>query len=253
MPIESESEFRDFYLLLGIKITATQSEIKAAYRNGVRQYHPDFNPNDPHAEEITKQLNEAKEVLFDPDKREAYDRLYQEHLRKRTPKRKPERIKYELATRITLKQAYYGLEKLIASADFEIQVKIPAGVDTGDQLHIRLEHSDLYLTIEVLPDPLIRREGLDLFCDVSIDVFTAMLGGDVIVRFFEEEFIMHVPSGTPSDQPVRIRKKGMVSADIPRERGNLYLRLLIQIPKDIYGERLRKVEELAELFRKSDR
>src|ERR1700719_4839873 len=66
---------RDYYELLGVARTASGEEIKRAYRKLAVKFHPDKNPDDPHAEEKFKELGEAYDVLMDGDKRAAYDRF----------------------------------------------------------------------------------------------------------------------------------------------------------------------------------
>src|SRR6187402_3239025 len=66
-------EFIDYYKVLGLDKNATEDEIKKAYRKLARKHHPDLNPNDKEAEKKFKQINEANEVLSDPEKRKKYD------------------------------------------------------------------------------------------------------------------------------------------------------------------------------------
>src|ERR671928_342747 len=66
-------DFIDYYQILGVNKNATEDEIKKAYRKLARKYHPDLNPNDKEANKTFQQLNEANEVLSDPEKRKKYD------------------------------------------------------------------------------------------------------------------------------------------------------------------------------------
>src|SRR6476469_9912168 len=70
--------FVDYYKTLGVEKTATEEEIKKAYRKLARKFHPDLNPNDAEANKKFQQINEANEVLSDPEKRKKYDE-YGEH------------------------------------------------------------------------------------------------------------------------------------------------------------------------------
>src|SRR5438067_13166057 len=69
------TEKRDYYEVLGVERSATEEEVKRAYRKLAVKFHPDKNPDDPHAEEKFKELGEAYDVLMDPNKRASYDQF----------------------------------------------------------------------------------------------------------------------------------------------------------------------------------
>lgn len=87
MPVE----FKDYYAVLGIARTADQTEIKRAFRENARKFHPDVNRSDPRAEERFKDTNEAYEVLSDPEKRARYDRFGRDWQRYRETRRTQDR------------------------------------------------------------------------------------------------------------------------------------------------------------------
>ena len=69
------AEKRDYYEVLGVDKNASEDEIKRAYKKLARKYHPDMNPGDKEAEEKFKEINEANEVLSDPEKKASYDQF----------------------------------------------------------------------------------------------------------------------------------------------------------------------------------
>lgn len=71
------TDFKDYYAILGVSKTASQEEIKQAFRKLARKYHPDVNPGNKQAEARFKEINEAYEVVSDPDKRKKYDQFGQ--------------------------------------------------------------------------------------------------------------------------------------------------------------------------------
>ncbi len=71
------TDFKDYYAILEVSKTATPEEIKRAYRKLARKYHPDLNPDSKDAEEKFKDINEANEILSDPEKRQKYDQFGQ--------------------------------------------------------------------------------------------------------------------------------------------------------------------------------
>src|SRR5947209_2475082 len=72
-------DYKDYYKILGVDKNASQKDIQKAYRKLARQHHPDVNPGDKNAEEKFKEINEANEVLSDPEKRKRYDELDRYH------------------------------------------------------------------------------------------------------------------------------------------------------------------------------
>src|SRR5216684_2727989 len=68
-------DYKDYYKILGVSKDASEKDIKQAYRKLARKYHPDVNPDNKEAEEKFKEINEANEVLSDPEKRQKYDEM----------------------------------------------------------------------------------------------------------------------------------------------------------------------------------
>jgi molecular chaperone DnaJ len=134
-----------------------------------------------------------------------------------------------------------------------IKIKVPAGIAHGSRLRSSRngeagvrggEQGDLYIVIHVKEHPVFQREDDNLFCEVPISFATAALGGEVPVPTLEGKASLRVPAGTQSGQSFRLRGKGVVHVN-SRERGDLYAKLLVEVPSHLNSEQRQKLEEFA--------
>lgn len=302
-------EYKDYYKILGVEKTASQKEIKKAYRRLARKYHPDVNPGDKTAEARFKDINEAHEVLSDPEKRRKYDQLganwqqwqrtggdprgfdwsqwfaggqpgggrvhveyadlgdlfggsggFSEFFRnifggmggsqysQRPRSRRGQDLEHTVE--VTLEEAYSGTKRTFQMDSQRIEVKIPPGVDTGSRVRIAGKGGpgvgggpggDLYLHISVLPHKDFERNGDDLYCEVPVNLYTAVLGGEVAVPTLKGQVMLKIPPETQSSKRFRLKGLGMPNLKDPKVTGDLYAEVKIVLP-----ERLSKQEK--ELF-----
>jgi curved DNA-binding protein len=282
----------DYYNTLGVNRTATQDEIKKAFRKQAKKYHPDANPDNPEAERRFKELNEAYEVLGDTKKREQYDmfgnsfnqpggfrtqgtggaqvnpdemadflssffggfgtastrgqqgagRTY-----RTTQMNQPRQQGVEQPVTISLRDAYEGKIQLVGINGVQKRVTIPPGVDTGAKIPVLNEGgraSDVFLVVEVAPDSQFERKGDDLYMDVTVDLFTALLGGSVKVQTMTNAVNLTIPPGTQSGRKFRLTGKGMPALNRSEQFGNLYARAMITIPDKLTDGQKKLVEDL---------
>jgi len=310
-------EYKDYYKILGVDRNATTQEIKRAYRRLARKYHPDVNPGDKAAEERFKEINEAYEVLSDPEKRRKYDQLgasWQQWQRMGGDPRgfdwsqwfsgAPGQVHVEYAdlgdlfgeglggfsdffqaifggmgrrpgtrrtwtyaqrgqdveqtVEISLEEAFRGTTRIIEKNGRRLEVKIPPGVDTGSRVRVAGEGGpgigggpagDLYLRIKVRPHPVFTRQGDDLRCEVPVDLYTAVLGGEVRVPTLNGDVMLKVPPGTQGGRTFRLRGKGMPNLRNPQRRGDLYAKVRIRVPTNLSSREKELFQELARLRR----
>lgn len=297
-------EYKDYYKVLGVSKSADQDEIKKAFRKLARQHHPDANKGDKKSEEKFKEINEAYEVLGDPEKRKTYDQLgsnfreYQRaggqagdydwsqwmrggqagntdssgHSRRsafeedlnfsdfiqqvfsgasgqnvRAPR------DFEQGVEISLEEAYHGTTRVLQkSGQPDLEVKIPRGVKTGSKVRVRGQGGknargqagDLYLVVEVMPNADYERKEDDLYRDVAVDAFTAMLGGETSVQTLAGTIAVKIPAGTSSGRRIRLRGRGMPKLNRD-EFGDLYLRVMVSVPHDLSGDEREQIEKMA--------
>ncbi len=298
-------DYKDYYKILGVSKSADQDEIKKAFRKLARQHHPDANKGDKKSEETFKEINEAYEVLSDPEKRKMYDRLcsnfrdyqraggnandydwsqwtqgaagtggagagrgrrgpFEENLdfgdfiqqmftggagaqNVRAPR------DFEQGVEITLEEAYHGTTRVLQkSGQPDLEVKIPRGVKSGSKVRVRGQGGknakgqagDLYLVVEVQPHADYERKDDDLYRDVTVDAFTAMLGGEASVETLAGTIALKVPSGTSSGRRIRLRGRGMPKLN-GEEFGDLYLRVMVSVPHDLSDDERHALEKMA--------
>jgi molecular chaperone DnaJ len=141
-----------------------------------------------------------------------------------------------------------------------LTVKIPAGVDEGSRIRLAGKGAalspggptgDLYLVIRVQPHPMLSRKGLDLYLDVPITVGEAIAGANITVPTPGGEVKLKIPAGSQSGQTLRLKGKGVTEASgtntKTRTTGDLYVKLMIQVPKNS-GERVREAAELLDHY-----
>jgi len=233
--------FIDYYQVLGVPKTASEKEIKDAYRKLARKLHPDLNPNDTEANKKFQQLNEANEVLSDPEKRKKYDKYgenwqhgeeYEKYQREQQQSRQSHAYTggqassfegfgdedfsdffqsmfgqggrpaggrqakfrgqdFNAELHLNLRDVAESRKQTLTVNGKNIRLTIPAGVENGQTIKIAGHGGpganggpagDLYITFVIADDPHFKRNGSDLYANASLDLYTAVLGGEVTIE-----------------------------------------------------------------------
>jgi curved DNA-binding protein len=160
---------------------------------------------------------------------------------------------FEHPVRISFDEAFHGTRRIFQIDERRLEATLPAGVRTGSRVRLSGQGGpgagggpggDLYLVIEVEPDTRFERRGDDLYSDVSVDFYRAVLGGEVRVPTPDGAVALRVPPRTQSGQTFRLRGKGMPVLG-GAGRGDLYARIRIGLPEDLTDEELEGLRELA--------
>lgn len=307
--------FKDYYEILGISKSASQDDIKKAYRKLAMKYHPDHNAGDKNAEEKFKEITEANEVLSDPEKRKKYDTLganwkqYQSagsgfdnfysqfgggnrggqsyefsgnindlfgnvsgfsdffesffgggssfgrSRRGQASQRKG--ADYEATLYITLEEAFDGNTKLVSVGGKKIKININPGTRDGKKLRLKGlgqvgsnggAKGDLYLTVKIEKHPYFELDGENLFYDLYVDLYTAMLGGKSKIRTLSGKNVnINIPEGTDSGTTLRLKNLGFRKEENSNSLGDLLVRIKVEIPKNLSAEEKDLIKKLASL------
>ncbi|RME60400.1 MAG: J domain-containing protein [Caldilineae bacterium] len=152
----------------------------------------------------------------------------------------------EAEAEITLEEAFHGTTRTLQREDGRrIEVTIPKGVRTGSKVRA----GDVTLRIRVKPHSRFRREGDDLYVTVPVDLYTAVLGGEVQVPTLERPVMLTIPAGTQNGKRFRLRGLGMPKLKTPDQRGDLYAEVEVQVPTRLSPEERRLFEQLRALRR----
>ncbi|GAB4482335.1 MAG: DnaJ C-terminal domain-containing protein [Anaerolineales bacterium] len=152
----------------------------------------------------------------------------------------------EQVVQISLREAYQGAARVLESAGRRVQVNIPAGVKSGSKVRAPgagPNGQDVYLKIEVMPDPRFERKNDDLYTSVGVDVFTALLGGEAEVETLAGRLRLTIPAGTQPEQMIRLTGRGMPRLRPRGEKGDLYVRVKVQIPRALSPEQKNLLEQ----------
>lgn len=295
-------DYKDYYKILGVPKAASASDIKRAYRKLARDNHPDRHPGDKKAEDRLKDINEAYEVLGDPEKRRKYDQLgarYQEWQRmggdprgfnwgqggvrmedlddlfgnggfsdffnnifgggSARGRRAGARIRgqdIEQNVEVSLEEAYRGARLTFQKNGKSLEVKIPAGVKTGSKVRVAGEggagvgdapSGDLYVVITVRPHDRFKRDNDDLILEMPIDLYTAVLGGEVRVPTLDGTLSLKIPPETQDGRTFKLRGQGMPHLRDPQARGDLLVKVHVRIPQNLSPDEKKLFKELAQL------
>ncbi|MXV37880.1 DnaJ domain-containing protein [Flavobacteriaceae bacterium Ap0902] len=302
--------FIDYYKILGLEKTASEADIKKAYRKLARKYHPDLNPDDQEAHQKFQQINEANEVLSDPEKRKKYDEYGEnwkhadqmEEMRKqqrqagsnpfgggqqwsqgysgnfeegqfsdlfeelfgsraggfRSSQRETRFRGQDLhaSLELTLKQASETHKQTLNVNGKNIRITIPAGVSDGQEIKLTGygtpgvnggPHGDLYITFLIKEDATFKRDGNNLYKKQPLDLYTAVLGGEITVDTFDSKVKLKIKPGTQNGDKVKLSGKGFPIYKKENQFGDLYLTYEIKTPTNLSNKEKELFEELAKL------
>ncbi len=287
--------FLDYYKILGIEKTATTKEIKSAYRKLARKYHPDLNPDNKDANKNFQQINEANEVLSDPEKRKKYDEHGMdwqhadqfENARQNQGQNKGQgqdqgdfsdffesmfggggfgrsrgrQVKYRgedfhAELHLDLMDALKTHKKTLTVNGKNIRITIPAGIENGQTIKIAGHggeganngpNGDLFITFLIDNHPKIKRLGNDLYTIIDLDLYTAILGGEITIETLTGKVKFQVKPETQNGFKIKLKGKGFPVYKSEGNFGDFYVTYSVKVPTNLSEKQKVLFKELAEL------
>lgn len=299
----------DYYKILGVNKSASQDDIKKAYKKLARKHHPDLNPSDPDAKRRFQEINEANEVLSDPEKRKKYDQYgeHWQHADQFEAQRQQQRQyqgqygegggggfwsssggfsgedgefsdffeslfgsrsgrrgrssggfrgqDFNAELQLSLRDAAQTHKQVLTVNGKNIRITIPAGVENGQTIKLKGQggpgtnggpSGDLYITFVIPEDPVFKREGNNLYVTASLDLYTAVLGGEQVVETLDGKVKLKVKPETQNGTKVRLKGKGFPVYKKEDQSGDLIVTWSVVIPTHL-------TEKQKELFREIQR
>ncbi|WP_276166111.1 J domain-containing protein [Zobellia alginiliquefaciens] len=296
-------DYIDYYQVLGVTKNASEKDIKKAFRKMARKYHPDVNPNDAAAEKKFKEVNEANEVLGDPEKRKKYDQygkdwMHAEQFEEAKAQQQRSRgssgqqytqdfeggdfsdffesmfggsggfstggrqqarfrgqdLNAEL--RLNLRDAYTTQKQTLTVNGKNIRITIPAGIENGQTIKISGHggpgrnggpKGDLYITFSIDNNTSFKRDGNNLYKTIALNLYTAVLGGEITVDTFDGKAKLKVKPETQSGTTVKLKGKGFPIYKKEGQFGDLFITYTVQTPSDLSDQEKNLFKQLASL------
>ncbi|MFC1558218.1 DnaJ C-terminal domain-containing protein [candidate division KSB1 bacterium] len=154
---------------------------------------------------------------------------------------------------ITLKEAFHGTTKIFEIQGKRIKINIKPGIHDGQILRLKGrgtpnkkegQSGDLYIKVKISKHPVFERKGNDLYMEESLNVYTAVLGGKIKVSTLSDSVMLTIPKETEHGKIFRLKGKGMPKYQTKNEYGDLYVKIILQMPKNLNKKEINLFQEL---------